>query len=277
MASELRTTRDDMNELEERVEEFIDERPVDEEPPPIEEVHMPPPSMAPLILGVGTTLLLVGIIAPPLLVVGGIIAVVGLLRMASFPDFELHAHWFEQLDTRKLGMWAFLASEVMFFTALIGTFIRFKVNQPEIFAEAQAVLNLPLATVGTTILIVSSFAVVMGLEALQSNSRKVFFNWMGLTLLFGLAFVSIQAFEWYELIHEGIKTDNLFGTTFFVTTGFHGLHVLLGVAWLALLLLRARRGIYSAQNYLGVEMFGLYWHFVDIVWIVLFTIIYLID
>ncbi len=276
MTTYLPTERDDVSETDERIEEILGDEPIREEPPDEDEIHLPSPSLAPFIVGLGAVLVLVGLLVPPLLAVGGVVTLVGLLRMASFPEVDLHANWLGDLNSRKLGMWAFLASEVMFFTALIGTFIRFKVNQPELFREGHEALSLPLATLGTTILIVSSFAVVMGLEALQSSDRRVFFNWMGLVVLFGLGFLSIQAVEWYELVHEGIREDHLFGTAFFVTTGFHGLHVFLGVAWLALLLLRARRGTYSATNYLGVELFGLYWHFVDVVWIVLFTVIYLI-
>lgn len=240
-------------------------------------IELPPSTIAPLIAGGGVTLVLIGMIQPLLLVAGLPLALVGVLRMARFPEMDMHARWLQQLNMRKLGMWAFLASEVMFFGALIGAFIGFKLDHPEAFDEAHGVLSLPLATVGTSVLIISSFAVVMALEAIQSDDRRVFFNWMGLVLLFGVMFLSIQGFEWYELMHEGIKEDGIFGTTFFVTTGFHGLHVLGGVVWLGLLLLRARRGEYSAQNNLGVELFGLYWHFVDVVWIVLFTVIYLIE
>lgn len=242
-----------------------------------EEIHLPPPSIAPLIVGAGATLVVIGLIAPLLLVVGVPLTLFGLLRMAHFPEIEWQGRFLAHLDPRKLGMWAFLASEVMFFGALIGTFIAFKIDHPEAFKAAHEVLSLPLATLGTSVLIVSSFAVVMGLEAIQADDRRVFFNWMGLTLLFGVTFLSIQAFEWYELMHEGIKAGNIFGTAFFVTTGFHGLHVLIGVAWLGLLMLRATRGVYSSSNNLGVELFGLYWHFVDVVWIVLFTVIYLIE
>jgi cytochrome c oxidase subunit 3 len=241
-----------------------------------ETIHLPPPSLAPLIVGVGAALLLTGIIAPLLGVIGLVVALIGGLRMARFPEVEMPAVFLTQLNNRKLGMWAFIASEVMFFSSLIATFIAFKVDHEVAFEEAHKILSLPLATIGTTVLIVSSFAVVMGLEAIQSNDRRVFFNWMGLTIMFGLAFLSIQAFEWYELMHEGIKADDVFGTVFFTTTGFHGLHVLGGVVWLILIMLRAARGEYSAENNLGIELFGLYWHFVDVVWIVLFTVIYLI-
>jgi heme/copper-type cytochrome/quinol oxidase subunit 3 len=242
-----------------------------------EEIHMPSPSIAPLIVGIGTTLLLTGMIAPVLGVIGLVVALIGGLRMARFPEVDMPGSFLQHLNNRKLGMWAFIASEVMFFTSLIATFIRFKIEHGAEFEEAHEIMSLPLATIGTTVLIVSSFAVVMGLEAIQSNDRRVFFNWMGLTILFGATFLSIQAFEWYELMHEGIKADDIFGTVFFTTTGFHGLHVLGGVVWMVLILLRAARGEYSADNNLGIEIFGLYWHFVDVVWIVLFTIIYLIQ
>jgi cytochrome c oxidase subunit 3 len=241
-----------------------------------EEITMPSPSIAPLLAGVGAALLLLGIVTPPLGVAGLALVIVGALRMARFPEVDLHPHWLMQINSRKLGMWVFISSEVMFFTALIGSFIAFKVRHPGEFGAAHEILSLPLATIGTSVLIMSSFAVVMGLEAIQSDDRRVFFHWMGVTVLLGLTFLGIQAVEWQALMHEGIRTSNIFGTAFFTTTGFHGLHVFGGVGWLTILLLRARRGEYSAQNNLGIELFGLYWHFVDVVWIVLFTVIYLI-
>ncbi len=264
-------------ELEEQVEVEIEEGIHDAGTVAPEDIHLPPSTIAPLIVGIGVTLLLVGMIAPVLGVIGLVITAVGGLRMARFPEVEMPAAFLKQINNRKLGMWAFIASEVMFFTSLIATFISFKLDHAAAFKEAHDVLSLPLATIGTTVLIFSSFAVVMGLEAIQSSDRRVFFNWMGLTILFGAMFLGIQAFEWYELMHEGIKADDVFGTVFFSTTGFHGLHVLGGVVWLSLIMLRASRGEYSAENNLGIELFGLYWHFVDVVWIVLFTVIYLIS
>lgn len=239
-----------------------------------EEIHLPPPSFGPIILGAGAMLALLGIIWLPFLVLGVFMSLAGIWKMGNFTEVDMHARWLPDLDSRKLGMWVFLASEVLFFGSLIGAFIGFKIKDG--FEEAHEVLSLPLATVGTTVLIISSFAVVMGLEAIQSDDRRVFRNWMGIVLALGLLFVGIQAFEWYELMHEGITAEDLFGTSFFVTTGFHGLHVMGGVGWLALLMFKARRGDYTADNNLGVELFGLYWHFVDVVWIVLFTVIYLI-
>lgn len=239
-----------------------------------EEIHLPPPSFGPIIVAGGAVLAGVGVIQPLLLLPGVLLTLLGIWKMGHFPQVDMHPHFLTQLNDRKLGMWIFLANEVMFFGSLIGAFVGFKINEG--FEEAHEILSLPLATLGTSVLIVSSFAVVMGLDALQSNDRAVFRNWFLVTGALGLMFLSIQAFEWYELIHEDITAETLFGSAFFTTTGFHGLHVMGGVIWLGLLMLKARRGDYSAENTLGVELFGLYWHFVDVVWIVLFTVIYLI-
>ena len=240
-----------------------------------EEIHMPPPSAAPILVALGAMFLVMGVIWPWTLIAGVPLTAAGILKMARFPEVDLHPNWFTALNDRKLGMWIFLGSEVMFFGSLIGAFIGFKLHDG--FEEASEVLSLPLATLGTSVLIVSSFAVVMALEALQSDDRRVFRNWMLVTLALGTLFVGIQAFEWYELFDHGLDAGTIFGSSFFLTTGFHGLHVIGGVVWMSLLLGRASRGEYSSQNYLGVELFGLYWHFVDVVWIVLFTVIYLIE
>ncbi len=247
----------------------------DYEPEPDEEeIHLPPPSFGPIVVAGGAALAAVGVIQPLLLVPGVVILLLGIWTMGHFPQVDMHPHFLTQLNDRKLGMWVFLANEVMFFGSLIGAFVGFKINEG--FEEAHNILSLPLATMGTSVLIISSFAVVMGLEALQSNDKAVFRNWFLVTGALGVTFLGIQAFEWRALLHEGINAETLFGSAFFTTTGFHGLHVMGGVVWLALLMIKARRGDYSSENYLGVELFGLYWHFVDVVWIVLFTVIYLI-
>lgn len=241
-----------------------------------EEIHLPGPSFSPIIVAIGSLMALLGIIQPLLAVPGVLITFFGVWRMAHFPEIDLHSLWLNQINSRKLAMWIFLGTEIMFFSALAGAFMGFKIEATEAFIHAEEELNLALATVGTSVLIISSFAVVMGLEAIQSNDRRVFRNWMGIALLLGASFVAIQAFEWRELYSHDITSETLFGSSFYLATGFHGLHVIGGVVWLGLVLLRARRGVYGADNYMGVEMFGLYWHFVDVVWIVLFTLIYLI-
>jgi heme/copper-type cytochrome/quinol oxidase subunit 3 len=239
-----------------------------------QEIHLPTPSYGPIVLAVGVMLLLIGVVYHLLLPVGLMVVVSGIWMLANFTEVDMQPHWLQHLNDRKLGMWIFLSSEVLFFTGLIGAYMNFKIRDG--FEEAHDILSLPLATAGTSVLIISSFAVVMALEAIQAGDRKIFRNWMLITLGLGVTFLSIQAFEWFELFREDITAKTLFGTAFFVTTGFHGMHVAGGVGWLAMLMVKTARGDYSSDNYLGVELFGLYWHFVDIVWIVLFTIIYLI-
>lgn len=174
----------------------------------------------------------------------------------------------------KLGMWIFLASEVMFFTALIAAYITFRTRG---LLDPGDVLNVPLTALNTFILIVSSLTVVLALDAIQKNDQKRFVLFLLATLVLGTVFISIQGFEWNQLFEEGITpAGDLLGTVFFVLTGFHGLHVIIGLLALVVLLLKALRGDFDERHHMGIETFGLYWHFVDIVWIVLFTIIYLI-
>lgn len=178
------------------------------------------------------------------------------------------------MDHRKLAMWLFIASEVMFFGGLITAFLRTKLQTP---TPEQALLDIGLVGINTFVLLASSFTVVLGLNAIQNGSRRGLMAYLGLTMVLGLAFLAGQGYEFVALYEEGMTlSGSLYGSSFFTLTSFHGLHVLIGVVWAGLTLLRAARGGYSAERYEGVETFGLYWHFVDIVWIVLFTIIYLI-
>jgi heme/copper-type cytochrome/quinol oxidase subunit 3 len=191
----------------------------------------------------------------------------------------LHAEDFRSgrelaLDHRKLGMWLFLASEVMFFGGLVGTYLHYKVTIP---SPEAATLDPLLVGVNTFVLLTSSLMVVLGLEAIRRGNRRGLVTFLGLTALLGTMFLGGQAYEFAGLYEDGITlTSSVFGSSFFTLTGFHGLHVLFGVAWALLTLAKAARGRYTAIENIGVEAFGLYWHFVDIVWIVLFTMIYLV-
>jgi cytochrome c oxidase subunit 3/cytochrome o ubiquinol oxidase subunit 3 len=178
------------------------------------------------------------------------------------------------LDHLKLGMWLFLASEVMFFGGLIATFLHYKLNRP---APEGISLDVLLVGLNTVLLLTSSFTVVQGLASIAGGNRRGLVAYLGLTVLLGIAFLAGQANEFASLYREGTTlTSSLFGSTFFTLTGFHGLHVLIGVVWCLATVAKALRGGYSAADHVGVEVFGLYWHFVDVVWIVLFTVIYLI-
>ncbi|MHB9034074.1 MAG: cytochrome c oxidase subunit 3 [Anaerolineae bacterium] len=175
---------------------------------------------------------------------------------------------------RKFGMWFFLASEVMFFTSLFGGVINMRFRSP---AGANHVLNIPTAAANTLFLIISSTFVVLALNASKSQkNRQVRWYLIG-TFIMGAAFLTIQVIEFTNLIRSGfIPADNLFASGFFTLTGFHGLHVLTGLLWLTGLLITVFYKSISSLLTHHIEMFGLFWHFVDIVWIIIFTTVYLI-
>lgn len=193
------------------------------------------------------------------------------------------------IDTRKLAVWFFLASEIIFFTALIGGSLLLRVRTGE-WVLPNEILNVPLTSVNTFILIVSSLTVVNALSAIEAGDQKMLKRWLLATLLFGVIFLGIQGYEYIKLYSEGltfvscdvvhnghqIECPTMYGTTFYIQTGFHGTHVFLGVIWLLVVIFKTYKGVYTQQEHTGVELFGLYWHFVDLVWILLFTIVYLI-
>lgn len=179
------------------------------------------------------------------------------------------------LEHLKLGMWLFIGSEVMFFGGLISAFLHYKVNNPSPLETA--LLDVVLVGINTFILLTSSFTVVLGMASIQRGDARALVRYLGLTAILGFVFLAGQGYEFVALYQEGVTlSSSVFGSSFFTLTGFHGLHVLIGVGWALGTLLKANRGGYSTEDFSGVEAFGLYWHFVDIVWIVLFTIIYLI-
>lgn len=185
---------------------------------------------------------------------------------------------------KKLGMWVFLLSEVMFFTSLIGSYIIFRFAHPEAFAEPGAVLNIPLTAFNTFVLICSSVTMVKAFAAAEHRDGRGVRLWLLATIALGAFFLGVQAYEYSKLIEHGFvpMVDGyeaaglpLYGSTFYTLTGFHGAHVFLGVVALITTTVFAFRGRYDHGDYTGVEIMGLYWHFVDLVWIILFTIVYL--
>lgn len=181
----------------------------------------------------------------------------------------------------KLGMWVFLAGDAMSFGALLAGYGAIRAGSVDWPVPAE-VLGISLTAFMTFLLICTSLTMVKGLSAIKRGDQKGMITFLGLTILGGVIFLGCQAFEWTHLIHEGLKfTSNpygnyLFGTTFFAITGFHGAHVTAGVIYLTVVVIRGLRGKYSAENCNGVEILGLYWHFVDLVWILVFTFLYLI-
>lgn len=181
----------------------------------------------------------------------------------------------------KLGMWIFLAGDAMTFGALLAGYGALRAGSVD-WPVPQHVLGIQLTAFMTFLLICSSVTMVKGLSAIKRDDRKGMAKFLLLTILGGAAFLGLQAYEWTHLIEEGLTLSHnpfgshLFGTTFFTITGFHGAHVTGGVIYLAVIVFRGWRGKYSSTNYNGVEIAGLYWHFVDLVWILVFTFVYLI-
>lgn len=185
-------------------------------------------------------------------------------------------------DNHKFAMWLYLASEVIIFTVFIAAYAIFRLNEPEIVSQAHADLSILLVSANTFLLLTSSWAMVMGLREIQRDNVKGMVRWLTATAVMGAVFLLLQYVEYTELAHLsvtlGFEEDALagFGMHFYVPTFFHGVHVLVGVVWCLVVIRRGMAGHYSSFRYTGVEVFGLYWHFVDVVWIILFTLIYLI-
>lgn len=177
----------------------------------------------------------------------------------------------------KVGFWTFIGSECLFFATLISTYMVYK-GRSIVGPYPEEILDIPLTSVSTFVLLMSSLAMVLGLDGIQRGSRKLTLIWLGAVILLGVTFLGFQVYEFNHFVHEGLTlSTNVFGSSFFVLTGFHGAHVAGGVIWLSTLWILAARGKLNQGDSLKVEIAGLYWHFVDIVWIVIFTLVYLIQ
>ena len=181
-------------------------------------------------------------------------------------------------------MWLFLASDCMFFGSLIATYMIYRGRAEEVFGEGvgtgpfpSQVIDIPFTSVSAFVLLMSSLTMVLSLAALQKNDIRGSRIWLAATSLLGVTFLGGQYFEFTEFYHAGLSLQtNMFGATFFTLTGFHGLHVAIGVIWLLTLLYVSLRGGLKQKDAMSLEVAGLYWHFVDIVWIIIFTLVYLV-
>lgn len=181
------------------------------------------------------------------------------------------------LNTFKLGFWVFLGSETLFFGSFIATYMTYK-GESVVGPYPTEILDIPLTSISTFVLLMSSLAMVLALDAVQRNLRKHALFWIMAVCVLGATFLGFQAFEFTEFYHHGLKLQtNLFGSTFFILTGFHGAHVTIGVLWLLVLWFETWRGRMPPSRATTLEVAGLYWHFVDIVWIVIFTLVYLLS
>lgn len=192
-----------------------------------------------------------------------------------------HAPAHEQLhrtatgvDNHKLGMWLFLASEVMFFTGLIGSYVVLRLGSKE-WPDPSSILGLNVLALNTFILITSSVTMALGHQASEQGDHRKAASLLAVTAGLGLTFLTIKLLDYRHLVHEGFTiTSSLFGSCYYLLTGFHGCHVLGGVVALLVLMARARGK--NPPKPAAVESMGLYWHFVDLVWIVLFAILCLV-
>lgn len=181
------------------------------------------------------------------------------------------------LDNRKLAIWTFIGSECLFFASLITTFLIYR-DSSKGGLGPKDIFEVPLVTFGTAILLFSSFFVVMALNGAQEGNRKKLIGWLSATVVCGLFFIGMQVYEFNHFYHKGLGySTNLFASSFYTLTGFHGTHVAIGTLWLATLLKDAWKGRIPAKKALNLEIAALYWHFVDVVWIIIFPVVYLMS
>jgi len=184
------------------------------------------------------------------------------------------------LTNDKLTMWAFLGSECLLFGALISTYILLRNRPLEVGLDtplASDLFDIPFTSVSSFVLLMSSLTMVLAVQAITKGDDRQMRLWIATTALFGMIFIGGQVFEFTVFYREGLGyTTNVSGSAFYTLTGFHGVHVSLGIVMLATLYIMSSRGRLTKDNAETVEIVGLYWHFVDIVWIVIFAIVYLI-
>jgi heme/copper-type cytochrome/quinol oxidase subunit 3 len=182
------------------------------------------------------------------------------------------------LDNRKMAMWAFLASDCMFFGALITVYL-VSHGRAMVGPYPHEVFDIPFTSVSAFVLLMSSLAMVLALGSLQRGNMARYRIWIATVALLGCIFIGGQIYEFTEFHHAGLGLDtSLFGSSFYLLTGFHGTHVFIGIIWLLSLFFASfKPNLVTPAKSLNVELAGLYWHFVDIVWIIIFTVVYLVE
>ncbi len=180
------------------------------------------------------------------------------------------------LSNNKLAMWMFLGSECLLFGGLISTYMLYRGRTGGEVGPAQ-IFDIPLTSVSSFILLMSSLTMVLAVNAAKAKDDRNTNLWLTVTALLGSLFVGGQVYEFTAFYKEGLGfTTSLFSSSFYSLTGFHGVHVSVGVMMLLALVAIISRGRATGDKAEAVEMVGLYWHFVDVVWVVIFTLVYLI-
>jgi len=213
---------------------------------------------------------------------------------ASTADNSRVQHHFmnaeQQFSSSKLGMWLFLFTEIMFFGGLFVAYIVYRSWNPELFTLAATQLDSMLGAVNTVVLIGSSLTIALAIRAAQLNNQKQIIYYLLTTIALACVFLIIKYFEYTAKFDIGIMPGalytfegidhpkaNVFFSIYYMMTGLHGIHVLIGIGLMIWLVIRAKAGDYGSSYFTPVEMTGLYWHIVDIIWIFLFPLMYLID
>jgi cytochrome c oxidase subunit 3 len=212
---------------------------------------------------------------------------------------SLVAHQFDDLaqqhEASTLGMWAFLATEIMFFGGALLAYTLYRNAYPDAFAAASRLENWLVGAINTGVLLVSSLTMALAVHAAQMGNRKWIVRWLLLTCVFGTAFLGVKVYEYNHLFHEHLfpRADTfdpgnkhfppnlrgpaqIFYTLYFCLTGLHAVHMIIGIGVILYVAVMAQRGRFSPEYHNPVEMTGLYWHFVDIVWIFLYPLLYLV-
>jgi len=196
----------------------------------------------------------------------------------------------QQQESATLGMWLFLVTEIMFFGGLFMAYLLYRVWYPEAWAEGSLELDIRLGGLNTVVLIGSSLTMALAVRAAQTGAHRATVNWLVATIVLGLVFLVVKGFEYAHKVHEHhVPGPNfqfegphahqveIFLSLYFAMTGLHALHMVIGVGLMSVIAWMAYRRRFSPEYYAPVEMSGLYWHFVDIVWIFLFPLLYLVD
>ena len=239
----------------------------------------------PFLISLGVFATFIGLFLDWILTLEGLALFLGVLiywyrsdikELFTMEEIEYSAWPFEGVHKEKLGTWVLLASEAVLFASVIGAYLFIRVNTPD-WPPSYTLHDLRIGFINTLILLTSSLFVVLALSAIKRGSRKGLLVNTGLAILFGLAFIIIKGFEWSELASEGfVLGENIVASTYYVATGLHAAHVIVGLLGLTYVFIKGYIGGFNERKYNAVENIGLYWHFVDIVWLFLFPLFYLI-
>lgn len=196
----------------------------------------------------------------------------------------------QQRESATVGMWIFLATEIMFFGGMFLGYAVYRSSYPAAFAEASRRLDIVLGAINTAILLTSSLTMAMAVHAAHAGKRRKLVGFLVATIVLGLGFLGIKFYEYFQKFEEHLVPGRtfsfegangghaqLFFSFYFAMTGMHALHMVIGIVMMGVLIVLARRGRFSPEYYNPVEMSGLYWHFVDIVWVFLFPLLYLVE